>query len=128
MKSQLSLDPPGDHHFVRAVSAAGVRIGETVYTGALAIAAETLIEDWAPTRLEDLEEAHLETILRLDPEVVLLGTGARQAFLPPAQLAPFYRRGVGVEMMSTDAACRTFNVLASEGRRVVAALLPIIES
>ena len=127
MKSQLSLDPPGEHLFIRAVSADGVRIGDTLYTGALAIAAETLIENWGPCRLEDLEEAHLEAILGLDPEVVLLGTGARQAFLPPAQLAPFYRRGVGIELMTTDAACRTFNILASEGRRVVAALLPILE-
>ena len=70
-------------------------------------------------------ETHLEALLALEPEVVLLGTGARQVFLPPRQLAPFYRKAVGVELMTTDAACRTFNVLAAEERRVVAGLLPI---
>lgn len=124
MKSQLSLDPPGPHHFIRAVSEAGVRIGESTYTGALVVAPD-VIDDWTPARLEELEDDHLEPLFALEPEVVLLGTGAKQAFLPPARLAPFYRRGVGIECMTTEAACRTFNVLASEGRRVVAALLPI---
>jgi uncharacterized protein len=57
--------------------------------------------------------------------VILIGTGARQVFLPPATQIHFFRRNVGFEVMSTDAACRTFNVLAAEGRHVVAALLPI---
>ncbi|MEM1413155.1 MAG: Mth938-like domain-containing protein [Pseudomonadota bacterium] len=125
MKSQLSLDPQGPHHFIRAVSAEGTRVGETLYTGALIVGTETLIEHWPCSALPDLTDEQLEPVFALEPEVVLLGTGARQAFLPPERLAPFYRRGVGIEMMTTDAACRTFNVLASEGRRVVAALLPI---
>jgi uncharacterized protein len=63
-------------------------------------------------------------VLALEPEVVLLGTGARQQFLHPSRLAPIYRAGVGVEIMTTAAACRTFNILVAEERRVVAALLP----
>ena len=59
------------------------------------------------------------------PEVVLLGTGARLRFPPAAVLAPLTRAGIGVEVMDTAAACRTYNILAGDGRRVVAALLMI---
>ncbi len=55
----------------------------------------------------------------------LIGTGQHQVFLPPATQMHFYRNGTGFEVMTTDAACRTFNVLAAEGRQVVAALLPL---
>jgi uncharacterized protein len=125
MKSQLSLDPRGPHHFIRSVSEAGIRVDDTVFERALAIAPDAIVDDWPPQRLETLAEEHFETLFALDPEVVLLGTGAEQAFLHPSRLAPFYRRGIGVEVMTTPAACRTFNVLVSEERRVVAALLPL---
>jgi len=123
--TQLTLEQPGDHHFIRSVSADGVLVGETHYRGNLLIAAATLEEDWGPASLDAIEDKDFEPILALDPEVVLLGTGANQQFLPPAKLAPCHRAGVGVELMTTDAACRTFNVLATEGRRVVAALFPV---
>ncbi len=125
MKSQLSLDPRGPHHFIRSVSEAGIRVDDTLYERALAIAPDTIIDDWPPQDLETLAADHFEPLFALDPEVVLLGTGAEQAFLHPSRLAPFYQRGIGVEVMTTAAACRTFNVLVSEERRVVAALLPI---
>lgn len=123
MKSQLSLDPQGRNH-IRSVSNEGVRIGDDLYPGALIVAAEAVIDDWAPESLESLDADHLETVLALEPEVVLLGTGAKQQFLHPSRLAPIYRAGVGVEIMTTAAACRTFNILVAEERRVVAALLP----
>lgn len=123
MKSQLSLDPQGRNH-IRSVSDEGVRIGDAVYPGALIVAAEAVIDDWAPDSLDTLEMQHLDPVLELKPEVVLLGTGARQQFLHPSRLAPIYRAGIGVEIMTTAAACRTFNILVAEERRVVAALLP----
>lgn len=123
MKSQLSLDPQGRNH-IRSVSDEGVRIGDSVYPGPLIVAAEAIIDDWPPARLEDLEDEHLGVVLALEPEVVLLGTGATQQFLHPSRLAPIYRAGIGVEIMTTAAACRTYNILAAEERRVVAALLP----
>ncbi len=64
-----------------------------------------------------------QQVIELAPEVLLCGTGAQQLFLPPATLAPLYAAGVGVECMSTQAAARTFNVLMSEGRRVLALLI-----
>lgn len=125
MKSQLVLERPGNHHFVRGVSAEGIRIGDRVVTGSLVLGANTLLDDWPPDTVDELEEAHFEAVLALEPEVVLLGTGAKQHFLHPSRLAPFHRRGIGIEVMTTEAACRTFNVLAMEERRVVAALLPL---
>ena len=67
-----------------------------------------------------LDPALLEPILALRPELVLLGTGARQVFPPAAVLAAFLTRGIGVEVMTNAAAARTYSVLAGEGRRVVA--------
>ena len=97
----------------------------SVHTRALLLSAETLVADWPPQSLDSVLEQHWDAVLELDPEVVLVGTGKRQQFPAPAVLAPFYRAGVGVEVMTTEAACRTYNVLASEDRRVVAALLPL---
>jgi len=120
----LTLDRPGDHLFIRSVSAEGILVVDQLYPGPLVLSATTLITDWPAQRLEDLGEPALEPIFSLEPEVVLIGTGPVQKFPQPELLMCFYRRQVGVEFMSTDAACRTFNVLVSENRNVVAALLP----
>ena len=64
-------------------------------------------------------------VFDLQPEIVLIGTGRKQVFLQPELMMSFYRREVGFEVMSTHAACRTFNVLVSESRNAVAALLPV---
>lgn len=121
---ELTLDRPGDHLFVRSVSGAGIEIVDRLYPGPLILSAREVVDDWDAASPHDLSDRHLESVFDLEPEVVLLGTGASQIFLPPEVMMCFYRRGIGVEVMTTDAACRTFNVLASEGRRVVAALLP----
>jgi uncharacterized protein len=128
MKSQFSLHPPHANHYIRTVGPEGVRIGDTVHPAPVLVSPSRIIKDWGPTSPDELEEEHFETLLALEPEVVLLGTGASQKFLHPARLAPLYRRQVGVEIMTTDAACRTYNVLAAEERRVVAALLPMTHS
>ena len=69
MKSQLSLDPRGPHHFIRSVSEAGVRVDDTLYERALAIAPDTIIDDWPPQDLETLAADHFEPLFALDPEV-----------------------------------------------------------
>lgn len=79
--------------------------------------------DWAASHFEQLGALHFERLLALEPEVVIVGSGRRIRFVPPALLRPLIERGIGAETMDTAAACRTFNVLASEGRSVVAALL-----
>jgi uncharacterized protein len=78
---------------------------------------------WAPRDLQELTAALFEQVLELRPELVIFGSGARLRFVSPALLRPLIARGIGVETMDTVAACRTYNVLAAEGRSVVAALL-----
>ncbi|MBV8605472.1 MAG: Mth938-like domain-containing protein [Pelomonas sp.] len=78
---------------------------------------------WAPTRFEDLAAEHFEQILALRPELVILGSGAKLRFVPPALYRGLIGARIGVETMDFAAACRTYNVLAAEGRAVLAALL-----
>jgi uncharacterized protein len=121
----LTLDRPGEHLYVRTVNQQGIRIGDQWYSGTIVLTPDQVIEDWPPATVQDVQARHLQVLLALQPEVLLLGTGARQSFLPPAVMADVYRAGAGMEVMTTDAACRTFNLLAGDGRKVVAALLPI---
>ena len=81
------------------------------------------VRRWAPLSFDELQARHLELVVDLRPEVVILGTGMRLRFPPPDITARLQIRGIGVEIMATDAACRTFNILLAEQRRVAAALL-----
>ena len=92
-------------------------------TGSLVVAADRVLEGWAAGGIGALTEAETAALLDWKPEVLLLGTGAAFRFPDPAAVAPLYRAGVGVEVMDTKAACRTYNILLGEGRRVVAALI-----
>lgn len=98
-------------------------MGETQLRASCLIMADKLIDDWRPQDIADLKVEDLQSALALEPELLLLGSGARQQFPSPELLAAVLSRGVGCEVMDTGAACRTYNILASEGRRVVAALL-----
>ena len=119
----LTLEQPGKHLFIRSVSAQGIQVVDDFYHSSIIVSASQVIPDWPVSAVENITEQHLVKVLELQPELVLIGTGAKQAFLPPRQLMFFYSRNVGVEVMTTDAACRTFNVLVSESRNVVAALI-----
>ena len=81
------------------------------------------VQAWPASSLEDLTAAHFEQVLALDPELVIFGSGERLRFVSAALTRSLIERRIGVETMDTAAACRTYNVLASEGRSVVAALL-----
>ncbi len=97
--------------------------GREVLTHSLVITPDRLLRNWPPGCLEQLTAEHLEMVARLEPELVLLGVGRRLRFPDPRLMAPFVRRNMGVEYMDTPAACRTYNLLAAEGRRVAAAIL-----
>jgi uncharacterized protein len=120
----LTLQKPGNHLFVRYATPDGIQVVDEFYSSAIILSANEIITDWPVRSVQDIERRHLEKILELAPEVVLIGTGREQVFLPPEQLMVFYERGVGIEVMNTSAACRTFNVLVSESRNVVGALIP----
>ncbi len=92
-------------------------------TRSLIITPDRLITDWPPGDLSELAAHHLEPIVALEPELVLLGVGRRLRFPEPALVAPLANRGIGVEFMDSAAACRTYNLLAADDRRVAAAIL-----
>lgn len=80
-------------------------------------------QPWGVDTVGALEPAHFERLLSFEPALVIFGSGARLQFVRPALYRALIERGIGIETMDTAAACRTYNVLASEGRTVVAALL-----
>ena len=101
----------------------GVRIQQQYYTGSMVVASFAAPQSWPPATMEQLRSEHLDALLDMDPEVVILGTGARHVHPDPHLFMALQQRGIGVEAMSTTAACRTYNVLLADGRRVVACLL-----
>ncbi|MFC4763026.1 Mth938-like domain-containing protein [Dyella koreensis] len=119
----LSLDRPGEYLFVRRVGARSITVIDREFTRSLLLAPDRTIEDWPVTHAGELDAEHVETILALQPEVVILGTGERQVFPAAAFMAGFLRKGVGIEVMDNAAAARTYDLLAGEHRRVVAAFI-----
>ncbi len=120
---KLHAQAQGDTNAITGYGPGYVEVNRTRYMGAVLISADAPVRAWDVAAVDALKPSHFEALLALDPEVVLLGTGDRQHF-PSAPLASILvRAGVGLEVMDTGAACRTFNILVGEGRRVVAALL-----
>lgn len=109
-------------HRITGYGAGYVAVDEEPLTQSFILTPQALITDWGPKNVNELDEAALEAVIRLSPAIVLIGSGARQCFPPPALLAPMLGQGIGVEVMTTAAACRTYNVLVAEGRAVAAGL------
>ena len=119
---KFTLEPGVPANLIRGYSDSEVRIGETTVRGSCIVTAATLITDWEPQSFAELRPRHLEALLALAPELVVLGTGPTQQF-PSAEIrALLAQRGIGLEAMQLGAACRTFNVLVQEERRVAAGL------
>ena len=119
---QLTLDHSAQH-FIRAYEPGRLRIAERWVTGNVIVSAETLIEQWSPANPAALTASDLHAVLALAPTIVLLGTGTERVLPDVELMGELAARGVGLEIMTTPAACRTFNVLLQEQRRVAAALL-----
>ena len=100
-----------------------VIVNQIRYSDSLIVLPEKMISPWAVATFEDLTEQHFEFILSLQSEIVLLGTGATLRFPHPKLIQALTRAQVGVEAMDTGAACRTYNILVAEGRKVAAALM-----
>ena len=122
---KLSLDGGSATYKILAYAPGQVVVNEETFTRSLVVMPEHLIRDWPPQEFAAIAAPHFSQLAELRPEILLLGTGARLRFPAPALLAPLYDAGVGVEVMDTGAACRTYNILMAEGRAVAAALLMI---
>ena len=119
---KFTLDSAPGVHLVKSYSPAGIRIGEQLLERSCIVTADRLISDFAPQSFAEFGAAHLAVLFELSPELVILGTGPAQHFAPAAVRAAFAARGIGLEAMELGAACRTYNVLVQEERRVAAAL------
>jgi len=119
----LNREIPDYAFILRAADGRSAKVNDRVLTASFILSPAQLLEDWAPAGAGALTADDLAPLLALNPELVLLGTGERQVFPPAAAMAACLTRGIGIEVMANPAAARTFNVLASEGRRVVAGFL-----
>ena len=114
---------PTEGNTISAYAPGAITINEQVIRTSVIVTPERLITDWLPERFEDLSAAHLVRLEELTPEIIVIGTGDTLHFPEPRYMAGFLTQGIGVEVMDTNAACRTYNILHSEDRNVVAALL-----
>src|SRR5690242_9710042 len=119
---KFTLDTGNSSNLIRGYSATGIRVGDHELHGSCIVTPDQFV-NWEPVSFADLRVEHLEKIFALAPDVVLLGTGMTQRFAPPAIRAAFAARKIGLEAMDLGAACRTFNILVQEERKVAGALL-----
>jgi uncharacterized protein len=122
---KLHADKP-DTLSVTAYGDGWIAVNGQRHTDSLVLSASGTLRPWGVERFEELSTADFENLVEEDaapPELVLLGSGQRLRFVHPALIQRLMDRHIGVETMDTAAACRTYNILAGEGRRVIAALL-----
>jgi uncharacterized protein len=120
---QLTLENPDFSYYLRGVNADGILVNERRLNESFILAPMALIEGWRPRDAADLRVEDMQAILDLAPTVVLLGSGRSLAFPSAEVMAACLTRGIGIEVMDNAAAARTFNVLATESRKVVAGFL-----
>ena len=110
-------------NIIRAYAAGQVTVNDEIIVTSVIVTPDRVIRDWLPHSFSELELRHIARLEELQPEIIVLGTGHRLRFPGAEYTAGFLSQGIGVEIMDTKAACRTYNILLSEGRRVIAALL-----
>lgn len=120
---QLTHEIAEGHLYVRACTSDAITVIDRVLTQSFLLAPDQLVDAWPVKSAAEFDEAAADAIAALSPEVVLLGTGERQEFPDRAAIVSLLRRGIGVEVMDNSAASRTYNLLAAEGRRAVAAFM-----
>ena len=121
MKIAQDAGPSGNRF--TGYGAGYVEVNRARHTQSLVVGADRVVVDWPAASVASLNADHIAALVALAPEIVLLGTGPSFTFPEPALLAPLYKAGIGVEVMDTPAACRTFNILLAEGRNAIAALI-----
>jgi len=115
----------GGQRLIRGYAKGHITVNDVVYRQSLIVLPDQVIADWPPQIWTEIEAAHLGQVVALRPEIILIGTGTARHQLPPEVLEPLVSGGLGWELMDTGAACRTYNILMGEGRRVAAGLLMI---
>ncbi|MDI1253899.1 Mth938-like domain-containing protein [Thermomonas sp.] len=117
---QLNLERPDYQYFLRGADGASALVNDRRLSSSFVVAPNSLVEDWPVSDVASMMPSDLDTLLALEPELLVIGTGAIQKFPPAAVMAASLQRGIGIEVMTNAAAARTYSVLAGEGRRVAA--------
>jgi len=120
---KLHSDDTQQYQTVTGYDASGVEINAQRFDYSLIVLPEVPPQAWNVTRFDDLTAEHFERIAADKPDVVILGTGERQRFVHPRLIASLSNLRIGVESMDSQAACRTYNILMGEGRKVTLALI-----
>jgi len=120
---KFERDAPDGRNTFTGYGPGYVEVNGKRYSSSLVVSGERLIVDWPAASVDVLGADHLAAILELAPEIAIIGSGSTFRFPEPARLAPLHQARIGVEVMDTAAACRTYNILQGEGRNVVAALI-----
>jgi len=120
---KFTQQPVSGINLIRRYGADFITLGEEDIRDSCLVTAATLTRNWAPRTIDELNLDHLSPLFDLAPEVVVLATGPTQKFPRAALRAEFATRRIGLEVMEIGAACRTYNVLVGEERRVLAAIL-----
>lgn len=120
---KFTLADNSNNYTIRSYEPGELLINEQRYSNSVIATSNQIIDDWPPQRFEDITSEHFTALANLTPQIVILGTGAEIKFPEPALYANLVNQGIGVEVMATSAACRTYNLLVTEGRNVAAALL-----
>ena len=120
---KFTLESNANVNLITAYGAGEIRVGERIVRGNVIITPDLIIENWPVASIDTLDMTALEPALALAPDLIVLGTGQQLRFPPRGLRAQVQARNVGFEVMDTPAACRTYNVLVLEGRKVVATLL-----
>ena len=120
---KLHLAKPEGINLFTAYGEGYVAVNMEKHEKNLILLPNSIIPEWSTATATTLTEADMQKLLHLGTEIVLLGTGNKLRFPPGALLRPFAPAGIGLEVMDAQAACRTYNILAAEGRKVAAAIL-----
>ena len=121
---KIELDSSLTHPFrIKSYAQGSVVIGDERFDSSLIITPSIVINNWPPQTFTDIASHHLEQILEMKPELILLGTGRIQHFPDTELFLSIAKMNIGFEVMDTGAACRSYNILLQEGRNVAAALL-----
>lgn len=120
---KMALDSASGVNVIRSYERGSVQIRDRSFSNSLVVLPDEVIVDWPPETPGDLNATHFRPIAERAPEVLLLGTGETQSFPDPRVFLTLMDLGIGFEVMDNAAACRTYNILLSEGRRAAVALI-----
>lgn len=120
---KLQSDPHSGANTITGYGDGYVEINQTPYAHAVLLSSDGAISAWPAQSFDSLEASHFTQMVELKPELILIGTGSKQRFPKPELLKSLILANIGFEIMDSQAACRTYNILVGEGRQVLLALI-----